>query len=328
MRRSYAAALAAEPAGPGADAAVVQNAGASSGGATAPAAAPQVAAASERGGPAGPAGGATARLQVLGVGFGRTGTLPLYVALNALGYRTHHMAELPLHMRLLLRLVAPPLARLRRMMEMVEELVWGPRGTFRGRFGDKEFVFDAHYAEVRLVPRERLLEYDVRQGWAPLCAFVGRPPPLAGAGGAGGGGAAAIKPPTIKLPGWGEQKEVKGAAAAAAAEESDSPASSPASSSGSATDAGGRAAQQRPPSGAAADGRVAAELAADVAAAPLPFPHVNDTAEFRERMEAVARLVRSIKAVQRGVEAAACVGLAALLARASAALLAARPRRA
>lgn len=38
--------------------------------------------------------------------------------------------------------------------------------------------FEAHYARVRaLVPADRLLEYHVSEGWAPLCAFLGRPVP-------------------------------------------------------------------------------------------------------------------------------------------------------
>ena len=53
------------------------------------------------------------------------------------------LLELPLHMRLLLAVIAPPLAQLRKMMLMVEELVWGPRGTFRGHFTDKDFVRQA-----------------------------------------------------------------------------------------------------------------------------------------------------------------------------------------
>jgi len=39
-------------------------------------------------------------------------------------------------------------------------------------------VFKRHYEEVRAaVPRERLLEFDVRQGWAPLCQFLQVPVP-------------------------------------------------------------------------------------------------------------------------------------------------------
>ena len=32
---------------------------------------------------------------------------------------------------------------------------------------------------VRLTPAERLLVYDVSEGWAPLCAFLGEPVPAA-----------------------------------------------------------------------------------------------------------------------------------------------------
>ena len=39
-------------------------------------------------------------------------------------------------------------------------------------------AFERHVAEVKAgVPAERLLVFDVREGWAPLCAFLGRPVP-------------------------------------------------------------------------------------------------------------------------------------------------------
>jgi len=48
--------------------------------------------------------------------------------------------------------------------------------TFHGRLGDRDYaaeVFRAHTAEVRdTIPAERLLVYDVRQGWEPLCEFL------------------------------------------------------------------------------------------------------------------------------------------------------------
>ena len=59
--------------------------------------------------------------------------------------------------------------------KLTEQLVW--QGTFAGRFPDREFaikVYEAHNAEVRAsVPAERLLEFDVSQGWRPLCEFLG-----------------------------------------------------------------------------------------------------------------------------------------------------------
>ncbi len=46
-----------------------------------------------------------------------------------------------------------------------------------GRFEDKAFaklVFDKHIEDVKAhVPADRLLVYDVREGWGPLCAFLG-----------------------------------------------------------------------------------------------------------------------------------------------------------
>jgi hypothetical protein len=66
----------------------------------------------------------------------------------------------------------PEMARQRRM---VDTLVW--QRTFGGRFEDKQHaiaVFEQHRREVEeTVPRERLLVYDVREGWEPLCRFLG-----------------------------------------------------------------------------------------------------------------------------------------------------------
>jgi hypothetical protein len=60
-----------------------------------------------------------------------------------------------------------------------EEIIW--KGTFDGRFEDKSYaigVFEKHDEEVRRrVPSERLLVYEVKQGWRPLCEFLGVPEP-------------------------------------------------------------------------------------------------------------------------------------------------------
>jgi hypothetical protein len=57
---------------------------------------------------------------------------------------------------------------------MTEEIVW--QGAFDGKFEDKHHaieVFNRHNEEVqRRVPKERLLVYEVKQGWGPLCAFL------------------------------------------------------------------------------------------------------------------------------------------------------------
>jgi hypothetical protein len=55
------------------------------------------------------------------------------------------------------------------------------KGTIMDRFDDKPAIvaqFTAHNEEVRrVVPPERLLVFDVKQGWGPLCAFLGVPVP-------------------------------------------------------------------------------------------------------------------------------------------------------
>ncbi|CAH0054343.1 unnamed protein product [Clonostachys solani] len=50
---------------------------------------------------------------------------------------------------------------------------------FEGDFPNKgKEVFQKHYAQVRsLVPKDRLLEYRVQDGWEPLCKFLDQPIP-------------------------------------------------------------------------------------------------------------------------------------------------------
>jgi hypothetical protein len=64
-------------------------------------------------------------------------------------------------------------------IRMVDEVIW--KGTFQGRFGDKPYavgVFTHHNEEVkRMVPPERLLVYEVTEGWEPLCRFLQVPVP-------------------------------------------------------------------------------------------------------------------------------------------------------
>lgn len=66
-----------------------------------------------------------------------------------------------------------------RRSTLPEDIIW--QGTFDGRFEDRRYaiaVFERHNEEVRRrVPPDRLLVYDVREGWGPLCAFLGVPEP-------------------------------------------------------------------------------------------------------------------------------------------------------
>jgi hypothetical protein len=60
-----------------------------------------------------------------------------------------------------------------------DDIVWNAR--FNGEFPDRAksiAVYRAHLEEVRrTVPPERLLVYSVKEGWKPLCDFLGRPVP-------------------------------------------------------------------------------------------------------------------------------------------------------
>jgi hypothetical protein len=60
-------------------------------------------------------------------------------------------------------------------MQMINGLIWN--GTFEGRFTDKEFaleVFRRHNEDVKSkVPSDRLLVYEIKDGWEPLCDFLG-----------------------------------------------------------------------------------------------------------------------------------------------------------
>jgi hypothetical protein len=66
------------------------------------------------------------------------------------------------------------LPRVKRGARMVNTLIWD--GTFDGRFEDRRYaieVFERHNKEVmQKVPEDRLLVYEVKEGWKPLCEFL------------------------------------------------------------------------------------------------------------------------------------------------------------
>jgi Sulfotransferase domain len=81
----------------------------------------------------------------------------------------------PLPLRAAFALAAPFAPGPAGAVRLAESLVW--EGTFEGRFEDRDYamgVFERHNETVRLrVPPERLLVFDVREGWEPLCDFLG-----------------------------------------------------------------------------------------------------------------------------------------------------------
>ena len=81
--------------------------------------------------------------------------------------------------RLLYGVVAWANPKAGRGFRTVKETVWD--GTLGGKFEDRDAamrIFEDHNREVEAtVPAERLLVFDVKQGWEPLCAFLGVPVP-------------------------------------------------------------------------------------------------------------------------------------------------------
>jgi hypothetical protein len=179
-------------------------------------------------------------MQIIGAGFGRTGTMTTQAALESLGFRPCYHMKIALprfwHLRFWIRagrgeavdfrrflrgyraaLDWPACEFYRELMEIYpeakviltvrdpeawyesmrqtiwaiqphfpwwfppsvrkvhDEVIWGHR--FHGRFTDKNYtigIFKRHIEEVReSVPHGRLLVYDVKEGWGPLCEFLG-----------------------------------------------------------------------------------------------------------------------------------------------------------
>lgn len=67
----------------------------------------------------------------------------------------------------------------RNLYEMLDAVIWD--GLFGGRFEDRRHaigVYERWTAEVRrTVPADRLLVFDVAEGWEPLCEFLEVPVP-------------------------------------------------------------------------------------------------------------------------------------------------------
>jgi hypothetical protein len=88
--------------------------------------------------------------------------------------------NLPQKLRMILKLIFNP-----RLMKVSKCVKFAKRRIFKvhmeGKFADKAFaeqVFNKHIADVKaFVPADKLLVYDVSEGWGPLCNFLGVPVP-------------------------------------------------------------------------------------------------------------------------------------------------------
>jgi hypothetical protein len=96
-------------------------------------------------------------------------------------YHTIYQAAPSLRQKILMGFKLPFSPRLRQLVRVFKMAgaVW--KEDFAGKFRDKGFaleVFHQHIEEVkRVVPADRLLIYEVKQGWEPLCTFLGVPVP-------------------------------------------------------------------------------------------------------------------------------------------------------
>src|ERR1700677_1260105 len=61
-------------------------------------------------------------------------------------------------------------------LELVDRMFWGPQGTFSAGHAEPsqliEQMLEHTEAVKRAVPAERLLVWDVKEGWGPLCEFL------------------------------------------------------------------------------------------------------------------------------------------------------------
>jgi len=98
-----------------------------------------------------------------------------YESVRSTIYGIHKLSSGPAPVRLafvLAGLFAPAVTGIARL---ADRTLWD--GAFNGCFEDRSYAIETykrHNAEVRReVPPERLLVFDVKEGWGPLCDFLG-----------------------------------------------------------------------------------------------------------------------------------------------------------
>ncbi len=100
---------------------------------------------------------------------------PWYESLRSTIYELRRLTHGPLPLRAAFRLAEPFVPGVTGTVRLADHLVW--EDTFHGRFENRAYameVFERQNEAVRRrVPPQRLLVFDVREGWAPLCDFLG-----------------------------------------------------------------------------------------------------------------------------------------------------------
>jgi hypothetical protein len=100
---------------------------------------------------------------------------PWYESTRSTIHGLRRLTRGPLPLRAAFALAEPFAPGFTGTVRLADRLVW--EGTFEGRFKVRDYameLFERHNEAVRLrVPPERLLVFDVREGWKPLCDFLG-----------------------------------------------------------------------------------------------------------------------------------------------------------
>jgi hypothetical protein len=100
---------------------------------------------------------------------------PWYESTRSTIYEIRKVTHGPLPVRAAFAFAGPFAPGVTGTARLADHIVW--EDTFDGRFEDLAYameVFERHNEAVRRrVPPERLLVFDVREGWPPLCAFLG-----------------------------------------------------------------------------------------------------------------------------------------------------------
>jgi hypothetical protein len=100
---------------------------------------------------------------------------PWYESMRSTIYQIRKLTTGPLPVRTAFALAGMFAPGVTGTARLADHIVW--EDTFDGRFEDRDYameVFERHNEEVRQrVTPERLLVFDVRDGWAPLCDFLG-----------------------------------------------------------------------------------------------------------------------------------------------------------
>jgi hypothetical protein len=94
-------------------------------------------------------------------------------------FRMRARADKSLRAQVMMRFLGLMIPPIRQGFQIVDDVIWN--GTFAGCFTNREHalhVFTEHNREVQeTVPAQRLLVFDAKQGWQPLCEFLGVPVP-------------------------------------------------------------------------------------------------------------------------------------------------------